>query len=51
MEDILKIQASEMRDMPIPNKITELFKNNSNCDEIDIIINNLFDIRQNKSTI
>jgi len=51
MEDILRIQASEMRDMPIPNKITELFKNNSNCDEIDSVINNLFDIRQNKSIL
>ena len=51
MEDILRAQASEMRDLPMPNKITELFNNNSSRDEIDSVINKLFDIRQNKSTI
>jgi len=51
MENILRAQASEMRDMPIPNKITKLFNNNSSRNEIDSVINNLFDIRQNKSTI
>ena len=44
MEDILRDFAFEMKDMPIPNKIKELFKNNSNCDEIDSVINKLFSI-------
>ena len=41
-EDILRALALEMKDIPIPNKIIELFKNNSNCDEIDSVINKLF---------
>jgi CRISPR/Cas system-associated endonuclease Cas3-HD len=41
--------SKEMKDKPIPNKIIELFQNNSNYNEIDREINKLFNIGQYQS--
>jgi len=45
-ENILRGLSLDMKDVPIPNQIIELFKNNSNYDEIDSVINKLFSIGQ-----
>ena len=41
-EEILRGLSKDMKDSPIPEAITALFKNNSKCDEIDSVINKQF---------
>jgi putative nucleotidyltransferase with HDIG domain len=45
-ESILRGVSKKMKNTPLPNEITELFKNGKNYDEIDSSINKLFNIGQ-----